>query len=94
MSQSSPTTAKKLIAAGCNFVEELRLPQFMSLLSEKQRAKVRYMGHLERNIEREDAEDVLVSYDFALYFCLWIPCIQSFCRQSLDSKFEITLVGD
>jgi DNA polymerase beta len=68
MSQFSPTTAKKLIAAGCISVEELRSPQFMLMLSEKQRAKVRYMGHLERNIEREDAEDVLVGYDFCLVY--------------------------
>jgi len=64
MNQSSPTTAKKLIAAGCNSVELLRSPHFLSMLSEKQRAKVRYMGHIEQHIEREDADDVLVSYAF------------------------------
>jgi DNA polymerase beta len=68
MSQLSPTTAKKLITAGCHSVEELRLPHFLSILSEKQQAKVRYMGHLEQPVEGEDAEDALVSYAYLCEF--------------------------
>lgn len=56
----SPTTAKKLVEAGCNSIEDLRLPSFLPILSKKQRAKIKYMGHIEIPIEREDAEDVLV----------------------------------
>ena len=67
MNYDRPTTAKKLIGAGCHSVENLRLPQYMSMLSEKQKTKIRYMGRIERRIEREDAQDVLVSSRFSLW---------------------------
>jgi hypothetical protein len=58
---SSITTAEKLVKAGCGSIQDLRLPQFSSLLlGEAQRAKVRFMGHIEKPITKKEAEDVLV----------------------------------
>ncbi|KAJ3504109.1 hypothetical protein NLJ89_g8108 [Agrocybe chaxingu] len=53
------TTAKKLIAAGCYSIADLKERDFSRILTPKQAAKVKYMGHLEHPIERKDAEDVL-----------------------------------
>ncbi|CAA7262961.1 unnamed protein product [Cyclocybe aegerita] len=53
------TTAKKLIAAGCYSIADLKERDFSSVLTPRQAAKVKYMGHLEHPIERKDAEDVL-----------------------------------
>lgn len=58
---SSVATAEKLVKAGCGSIQDLRLPQFLSLLlGETQRAKVRFMGHIEKPITKKEAEDVLV----------------------------------
>jgi hypothetical protein len=57
---------------------------------EKQRAKVRYMGHLE---QPEDAEDDLVSCAYLYEFLSPTPRFKDFCRQNLGPKFEITLVA-
>uniref|UniRef100_A0A8H7XP79 DNA-directed DNA polymerase n=1 Tax=Psilocybe cubensis TaxID=181762 RepID=A0A8H7XP79_PSICU len=69
-------TAKKLVEAGCMYPEDLKLPQFSSMLSSKQLAKIKYSDS-STPIQRQDAQDVL-----------------NFCRDSLDSQYEFTLVGD
>ncbi|KAF9533083.1 hypothetical protein CPB83DRAFT_758016, partial [Crepidotus variabilis] len=54
-----PTSAKKLVAAGCTSLADMRLPFFMSMLSKKQQVKVKFMGHLEKPVLRSEAEEVL-----------------------------------
>ncbi|KAH9480638.1 putative DNA polymerase family X [Psilocybe cubensis] len=52
-------TAKKLVEAGCMYPEDLKLPQFSSMLSSKQLAKIKYSDS-STPIQRQDAQDVLI----------------------------------
>ncbi|KAF9562586.1 Nucleotidyltransferase [Agrocybe pediades] len=54
-----PVTAKKLAEAGCQSLEDLKSGRFAHLLKGKQGIKLKYAGHLERAIRRNEAEEVL-----------------------------------
>ncbi|KDR82858.1 hypothetical protein GALMADRAFT_88601 [Galerina marginata CBS 339.88] len=72
-----PTTAKKLVEAGCLSIEDLKSGRFSSMLSVKQLAKIKYADHLDHLVRGQEAGAVL-----------------AFCRESLDSQYEVTLVGE
>jgi len=82
------TTAEKLVKAGCGSIQDLRLPQFSSLLlGQAQKAKVRFMGHIEKPITKNEAEDVLVCEGSGrtLFFS------QKDCLEFLSPKFGYNL---
>ncbi|KAF4617113.1 hypothetical protein D9613_005960 [Agrocybe pediades] len=54
-----PVTAKKLAEAGCQCLEDLKSGRFVHLLKGKQGIKLKYAGHLECAIRRNEAEEVL-----------------------------------
>lgn len=53
--------AKKLVDAGCRGVEDLRLPQFHSMLTKTQKLSLQYETHLQQPVTRAEAEAVAVS---------------------------------
>ncbi|KAG2338457.1 Nucleotidyltransferase [Suillus weaverae] len=50
------TTAKALIDAGCTSIGDLKKPKFFDMLSSPQQIGARYHEHLERPVERSQAE--------------------------------------
>lgn len=51
-----PTTAKALVDAGCMSIGDLKKPKFFDMLSLLQQIGARYHEHLERPVERSQAE--------------------------------------
>lgn len=55
------TVASKLVEAGCQTIEDLRLPEFNSMLLPAMRVGLDFLDHLDKPVTREEAEIVLVS---------------------------------
>lgn len=51
-----PVTAKALVDAGCTSIGDLKRPRFFDMLSLPQQRSARYHEHLERPVERSQAE--------------------------------------
>lgn len=51
-----PVTAKALVDAGCTSIGDLKRPRFFDMLSLSQQRSARYHEHLERPVERSQAE--------------------------------------
>lgn len=51
-----PVTAKALVDAGCTSIGDLKRPKFFDMLSLRQQRSARYYEHLERPVERRQAE--------------------------------------
>lgn len=88
--------AKKLVDAGCISISDLRTDKFASILTKTQLARFKYLGLEECRANRKEAEDVLVHclYNLTVFLYSTEMFHQLFCRGSLDSKYELTLVGD
>lgn len=56
VSAIGPRTAKVLVDAGCTSIGDLKKPKFFDMLSPSQQIGARYHGHLERPVERNQAE--------------------------------------
>ncbi|KAG2051587.1 Nucleotidyltransferase [Suillus hirtellus] len=56
VSAIGPRTAKVLVDAGCTSIGDLKKPKFFDMLSPSQQIGARYHGHLERPVERSQAE--------------------------------------
>ncbi|KAG1906751.1 uncharacterized protein F5891DRAFT_1003591 [Suillus fuscotomentosus] len=56
VSAIGPRTAKVLVDAGCTSIGDLKTPKFFDMLSPSQQIGARYYGHLERPVERSQAE--------------------------------------
>ncbi|KAG2102255.1 uncharacterized protein F5147DRAFT_707844 [Suillus discolor] len=56
VSAIGPRTAKALVDAGCTSIGDLKKPKFFDMLGPSQQIGARYHGHLERPVERGQAE--------------------------------------
>ena len=56
----SATMARKLVDAGCQTVEDLRLPEFNKMLLPAMRVGLDFLDHMDSRVTREEAEIVFV----------------------------------
>ncbi|KAF4581424.1 hypothetical protein EYR38_002750 [Pleurotus pulmonarius] len=73
-----PKKAQTLIDAGCTSLNDLKLPQFRSKLSNAQLIGIDFHDHLQQSAQRHEAELVA----------------QQLIQDGVSSKFEVHLVGD
>ncbi len=66
--------ASKLVDAGCQTVEDLRLPKFNNMLLPAIRVGLDFLGHLDIPVTREEAEIVLVGPSL-LFRLSFFPCL-------------------
>jgi hypothetical protein len=50
------------VDAGCHSIKDLKSAEFSAMLTANQALNLKYMGHFEHPISRQDAENVMVGF--------------------------------